>query len=324
MPATTALGFVRLLQAERPLPSDELFDPSVPLWLRDRVLLQVDPVHVTPADVRVLQPLGSGRHSVGFACVVHGRACAVKVPRLVLKLTMQGEPPHLPSDSLDRVADQSDVDRLFKAYACEAHYARKLLDPVDTPVHDAQLSREQVCALFDEREAMRRHPGFENIHRILHVELSPANPYPMLFSQLCDGIVEDLVDRGLFESTNHDAWRAAAIQIVHAFDYMRVRGVIHLDLCIRNVFFHASPDGRLEHTRYVISDFADMWPWPANEAWPHMARRGLQSLGSTLADFFLGTQRQARILPPLREAFEAVEGGRESAYRTLREALAIP
>ena len=356
---TTDVGFVRLFtataaggeQRRRLLPTDyddeddELFDPRVPSWLErhrhDNEQLMVVPTRIVAADVHLdsAEPLGFGRQSAALMCVVHRCRCVVKVPKLVLQLMPLPEQRELPStaDVLTTV-DPSDVDRLFNNYAREAHYVRRLLDPAGTPDHGTNgdaavaLTRAQVLALFDEHDAMRRHPGFSNIHRVLHIELNRANPFPMLFSQFCDGTLERLVhhDPCLFESTDHPHWRAAATQIVHGFDYMRTRGVVHGDLCVRNVFFQLPPDRRIDGTRYVISDFenAHSWPQQAGGAWPHMAGRGLEDLGSTLAGCFLD-QLGARIREPVRDALSTIDGqqGRyepEAAYRALRAALGLP
>lgn len=204
----------------------------------DNPTLQIVPIVIRPTEVRLLRRLGSGFFGAAYLCRVRETDLVVKVPLAIenarrLNAFLPAEAPIIEDDS-----DFSHFER-------ELLNAEHLLEPRFRQRRE-DFSIEQAETRFNIMQRMRAHPGYKHIHRIVHGEVDAARvPYPMLFSEPCEGTLEDRLQRRA--TWDYYRWRTLAVQLWLAFDYMRARGLYHLDLKADNIFFIGE--------RYMVADF---------------------------------------------------------------------
>ena len=132
------------------------------------------------------------------------------------------------------------------AYALqmEAHFAQLLIEgrtaarcfPVGKPC--AHLSPADARTIASEIRSMQQHPGFVNIHRLVHFDPT----WPCILSEPCESNLE-VVSRqldGEFRRTGERSlpqrWRMFSQQIINGISYMHYMGIAHRDIKLPNIF----------------------------------------------------------------------------------------
>ena len=230
MSVRTALGFQRIeVQGQPPrVSADFPLDATAPS-------MRLTPVTIRPSDVRLGNLLGSGFYGTAYRCTVLSVPLVVKVPRVVD--AYETLPPSAPIS-----------ERVRSDFAEELRNAERLLEPASYK-GATFLSVNRARALYAEMQRMQAHPGYRHIHRLVHGE---ADPYPMLFSEPCDGTLWELrrSSSAPYWRTDTPEWRELARQLLSAFDYTRTRGLYHVDIKPDNIFFIGD--------RYMLADFGAM------------------------------------------------------------------
>ena len=219
--------------------------------------LTVNHIRFLPSSVVVNLPaLGEGSFGAAYRCVVSEQyEWVVKVPYGISPVVALSDGELVLPSTLDLSCRWCGSKRTFDDFRKEAEVAEFLTEPHayvqqllherrhDTPVH---FTRDRVRELHAEMAAIRAHPGYAHIHKLVHLEVvqSWKTPYPMIFSEPCDGTLQAYVRASYpFSDTNAPAWRTMLRQLIAAVEFMYWRGFVHLDIHPGNIFLVAPPPG---------------------------------------------------------------------------------
>jgi serine/threonine protein kinase len=107
----------------------------------------------------------------------------------------------------------------------------------------------------EELQRMEMHPGYAHIHPLIHFDAT----IPAIFSEECHGTLTSLRRSRpeLFELDSSSLattalWKQIGREVCDAVDYMRTRGVVHIDMKTDNVLYTEADDGTF---RFMVSDF---------------------------------------------------------------------
>ena len=103
--------------------------------------------------------------------------------------------------------------------------------------------------IVDEIKALKRIPGYENIHKLVHITRGPQ--YDKVYSEQCNGDLDyfySAYSQHMEADSPH--WTSIATQICSGIEYMHRFGVRHMDLKPGNILYKASP-----YITCLITDF---------------------------------------------------------------------
>jgi len=224
--AHTSVNYVSIDDDETAV---ELSDAIPRLETADQPL-RIAPVHVQLRDIVLTgKILGCGAWSVAFPCTVWNRVdCVVKFPG-----ANYSRLERFPI-CLSEAWNWKEKFTLSYMFEKELVVSRSMLDPENAPSSEISLTAAEARALARAYRRRHEHPGFQHIHRVLHVELE----FPLLLSERCDTTVAILGSRGYYSpNTSSEKWRRVAHQSWLGFDYMlRGCGLVHNDLHTSNIY----------------------------------------------------------------------------------------
>ena len=265
---STAVGFKqRVFRVDRPnnnnitmkLPNESadfpIDDAMLARMRMPNSVLQLTPIRIRPSEVHVYERLGNGAFGVAYQCVVRGQSLVVKVPHDIKPTSSKkaAAAATLPEEVVEENRRRN-YSSDFLIFRDELRNAERFLEPLS--YHHREQAEEgedflrlnQVADIHAEMARMRAHPGHQHFHRIVHGEMSGV-PYPMLFSERCDGALYQRPQFGNWDILRTPEWTNLAKQLLFAFDYMRLRGLYHMDIKPDNIFFIGQ--------RYMLADFGE-------------------------------------------------------------------
>ena len=207
------------------------------------------------ADLELMRRLGSGSYGVAYSC----RLPAVFGPQpFVIKISKRLVEAGLVLANMNtrRIL----VRPLYTAAQCQVHARavrdlkeeftnyERIMDPLSPHLQGASLTmgitRAEHNDMLQREAAMQQHPGHAHIHRIFHMDLQ----IPAILSERCDGTLDGLraAASNLFEARFDNAtqqwqfadlWKQVGREICDAVDYIRTRGLVHLDVKMQNILY---------------------------------------------------------------------------------------
>ena len=205
------------------------------------------------------QMLGRGGFGTAYLCIYQEPNTHVTIP-VVAKFPNEVDVV----DSSNR--KQGKLDNVLAEFQQEALNAQLLLEgemacslfPAGQPMH---ASAEELGTIRAELKRMKAQPGYQRIHRLLHLV---TFPYPVLISEPCDGSLQNAVNANaagqgqwpnlLFTIYGlPNAWPVICKQICDGINYMHYMKLGHLDMKPDNVLYRINP--KTAEIQCYISDF---------------------------------------------------------------------
>jgi serine/threonine protein kinase len=110
-----------------------------------------------------------------------------------------------------------------------------------------RTSRNIYEKIRKEAELLKRHSGYEHIHKFLHYNTDLF----CIISEACDSNTDDLISSGNFNTQDHQ--KSFVLQVALAVHYLLfVVKVAHTDLKLQNILYRRSPNTSFV---FVVSDF---------------------------------------------------------------------
>lgn len=181
-------------------------------------------------------PLGEGSFGIAYATDYNGRKLVIKKSKVLDENAKQDA--HHEAEIAQRLLEGPTAVRLFAA---------------GKPVE--RLTREEGRLVAAELAIMQHHPGYFNIHKIVHLDDVSMS----IVSEVCENDLRHLkknerelgLDLQLTQAGVPHDWAQLSRQIVNGINYMHFMGVAHLDIKLDNIFYQREGSG----FRCFISDF---------------------------------------------------------------------
>lgn len=226
-------------------------------------------IEIDPKEVIITsdKPLGKGAMGTAYRCMLRGNPYVVKVPNKVELRSSDKGKVRLPSKS----KISSEIVQCFRMEISNAetmHEPRSVLDwkiknfgirEHREAIH--RLSGTDVSRYKLEFDNHSKISGYQHIHRVFHLQVLP---YPMLFSEPCDGATPDLYGKANF------VWKDFARQMLCAFEFTLQIEFVHVDWKPVNILYQL----RAGNPWYLLSDFGACYPAKEEVDVDLMARTG--------------------------------------------------
>ena len=219
------------------------------------------------SDLEISRELGSGGYGRAYSCRLaspryagaFGGPLVIKLPILLIDaglLTANRNTRRLVRRSLYTPQHRQQHALAVREFKQEFLNYEKLMEPSSSLQRGGALvigiTNMQHAQMRHELARLEQHPGHAHLHRILHFDAQ----IPAILSERCDGTLEELrASRpDLFEAnyafTTHkwtfsETWKQVGRELCDAVDYIKERGLVHIDTKVSNVFYSMNPAGQL-------------------------------------------------------------------------------
>ena len=194
--------------------------------------------------LKFLQLLGGGGFGILYLCEYSGLQYAVKIPKILLKrrsyFISLGDTLAVNRERLNDENLYMECLNEFRREFAIAEMARDTptmrkhyLDRREVGHHVIRMSHAEFLKHKAEEAEMERHPGFENVLKVVH--FSPS--IPIIICEACNASTHDLFYNGFFSNQRKlERLKKFASDVIHGMDYLKdVMGMAQVDLKLGNI-----------------------------------------------------------------------------------------